>query len=200
VKDVNVYGSSEGTNDKCLDKYGMKVVMHPKANRDIHPTSSSAIPIHKHMSAGSWWGRSKFENLVFKDFPTLAVADCADNSQHAIGLNVFSSDYVHLTDFVSPTFNNVHDDAVVSIYDSPSAWASIDDCGEFPCTGPNNIVMKFDTVTCLGTAQPEFCSDNTAGFTVTSRMRDSKTSISSKSFEGCVLNEKWNSFLCTGEN
>lgn len=161
---------------------------------------ASAIPIHKLKSAGSWFGRSKFENVEFKDFPSDEVAGCSSKSQHAIGLNSYSSDYVQMADFVSTTFNNVHDDAVAYIYDSKAGWAVIDDCGEFSCTGPNNIVMKFGAVTCSGTEQPAFCADNSAGFTITSKMRDSRTTISSNSFAGCVLNSKWNSFLCTGEN
>lgn len=86
------------------------------------------------------------------------------------------------------------------LYSSPSGWATIDDCGEFSCTGPNNIVMQFDAVTCTGTAKPAFCTTNAAGFAITSQMRESRTTLATKSFDGCTWNSKWNSFLCTGTN
>jgi len=46
------------------------------------------------MSPGSWWGRSLFTDLTFKDFPSVTVNNCASNKQHVIGLNKFASDYV----------------------------------------------------------------------------------------------------------
>jgi hypothetical protein len=38
---------------------------------------------------------------------------------------------------------NVHYDAVAYFYDPPQGWAKIDDCGEWPCTAPSNIVFSF---------------------------------------------------------
>jgi len=46
-----------------------------------------------------------------------------------------------MVDFKTTTINNVHNDAFAYRYESPAGWAKIDDCGEFACTGPNNIVM-----------------------------------------------------------
>lgn len=65
-------------------------------------------------------------------------------------------------------FDDVHDDTVTYIGDPPEGWASIDDCGEFPCTAPQNIVSKFSTVTCTGTNKPGFCGDTGVDFTIVS--------------------------------
>ena len=46
--------------------------------------------------------------------------------------------------FNDPTFDNVSKDAIAYIYDPPEGWATIDDCGQWPCTGPENIVIKFE--------------------------------------------------------
>jgi len=48
-------------------------------------------------------------------------------------------------------FDDVHDDAVTYIMDPKPGWANIDDCGEFPCTAPQNLVSKWSSVTCTGT-------------------------------------------------
>lgn len=90
-------------------------------------------------------------------------------------------------------FDNVHDDAVAYMFDPPASWAKIDDCGNFPCTGPNNAVIKFDTVTCTGTAQPSFCATTAVAFTVVTKRLSDTTS-----YTDCVFNTNWNAYLCTG--
>jgi len=98
--------------------------------------------------------------------------------------------------FKTIVFDNVANDAVSYIYDPPAGWAKIDDCGKFPCTGPQNIVMQFDKVTCTGTKKPGFCSDKEAvAFTIASRRLGD-----TKGYKGCTLNKTWNSYLCTGAN
>jgi hypothetical protein len=56
--------------------------------------------------------------------------------------------------------------------------------------------MHFEEVTCTGTTKPGFCSDaGDVSFSIaTRRLGDDK------SFDGCTLNEVWNSYLCTGTN
>jgi len=82
----------------------------------------------------------------------VAVTGCSDNSQHVVGLNSYSSDFVQFSTFSAVTIDNVHNDAFMYIYDSKAGWATIDDCGEFPCTAPNNIVVHFTAITCSGSA------------------------------------------------
>jgi len=88
-------------------------------------------------------------------------------------------------------FDDVANDAVVYLPDPPKGWANISDCGKFPCTAPQNVVMQFSKVTCTGTKQPAFCSIN-KDFTIVSKRRGD-----SKAYDQCVLNKKWNGYLCT---
>jgi len=56
--------------------------------------------------------------------------------------------------------------------------------------------MQFSSVTCTGTKRPGFCREGTdTAFTIVSRRRGDN-----KAYDGCALNEKWNCYLCTGEN
>jgi hypothetical protein len=32
---------------------------------------------------------------------------------------------------------------MVELYDPPKGWANLDDCGNFPCTAPNNVILSF---------------------------------------------------------
>lgn len=33
-------------------------------------------------------------------------------------------------------------------------WANIDDCGQFPCTGPNNVLIQFTQTSYSGSITP----------------------------------------------
>jgi hypothetical protein len=52
-----------------------------------------------------------------------------------------------MINFIDTTINNVATEALVYIMDPIDAWATIDDCGEWPCTGPENVVVKFTGTT-----------------------------------------------------
>ena len=92
------------------------------------------IPYHRLMSAGSWWGNILVEDTIFRNFDS-SKTFCGVE-QKAIELNQFASDYVAYTEFKSVTFDNVDDSALIHIFDPPSGWAKVDDCGQFPCTAP----------------------------------------------------------------
>lgn len=141
--------------------------------------------------------------MVFHNFPSTAVTGCTSNTQHVIGLNSYSSDYVQFVKFAGITLNNIANAAFMYIYDSPSTWASIDDCGEFPCTGPNNIAMHFGNIVCSGTNTPGFCTDHQGsdkGVSVVTKMRTGISTLADTSYAGCALETTWNTFLCTGSN
>jgi hypothetical protein len=54
---------------------------------------------------------------------------------------------------------------VIFIYNPPQGWANIDDCGEWPCTAPSNVVYNFKDavfeVTDGTTALPSFWTSST---------------------------------------
>jgi hypothetical protein len=57
---------------------------------------------------------------------------------------------VEMVNFYEAKFDNVDEDAIVYIFDPPSGWANFADCVEFPCTGPENVVIKFFDTTYEG--------------------------------------------------
>lgn len=48
---------------------------------------------------------------------------------------------------INTTINNVAMEALAYIYDPKEDWANVTDCGEWPCTGPENVVIKFTGTT-----------------------------------------------------
>ena len=79
-------------------------------------------------------------NLTFSNFQTSTA--CAAR-QSAIGLNSFAPDYFPVHYFSNTKFINVNQDAIAYLRDPPLEWASINECGEWPCTGPSNSDFNF---------------------------------------------------------
>ena len=77
------------------------------------------------------------------------------------------------------------------LYPPPNEWANIDDCGEFPCTGPNNVLLMFDKIHWSGTVMP--------------LRADSKFQIISgndenaKNYSNCQKIDLWNAYYCTND-
>ena len=57
--------------------------------------------------------------------------------------NPNASDYIPMHHFVNTTFKNVAYAALAFIKDPNPAWANVTDCGDFPCTAPDNTVLTF---------------------------------------------------------
>jgi len=134
-------------------------------------------------------------DVAFHGFKTRSVPDCKNDVQAVFGLHDSAADHIGMQFFSGVVFDDVTNDAVAYIRSPPGKWATIDDCGEFPCTGPQNVVMKFKKVTCTGTEKPGFCGETEADFTVVSTRKGDSTA-----YDGCTLNAAWNAFLCTGAN
>ena len=60
-----------------------------------------------------------------------------------MAINEWQSDYVPMMEFFDTTFTDVKDGALAYIYDPPEIWATLDDCGDYPCTAPKNTLMSF---------------------------------------------------------
>ena len=54
-----------------------------------------------------------------------------------------TSDYIPMHEFYDTKFINVERDALGYIYDPSAGWATINDCGEFPCSAPQNVLFSF---------------------------------------------------------
>jgi hypothetical protein len=95
-------------------------------------------------------------------------------------------------------FINVNYDALINIFDPPKEWAVIDDCGEWPCTMPSNMVYTFKdavfSVTDGITALPPFWTAGTTTKYSYQLVSDFTTAVSS--YPNCNINEIWNAWIC----
>jgi hypothetical protein len=75
-------------------------------------------------------------------------------SQKVITLNPSGADYHPRAKFIGTRFENVDDTTLAYLFDPPSGWANIDDCGNFPCTAPSNALLQFERTTYAGSIRP----------------------------------------------
>lgn len=175
-----------GGNDcYCTEKTGMQLFGHNFKTKEIHITGASALPMYKVKSESGWGLRVELENLTFKDFKS-GTNECGQ-IQSVFRNSFYASDYIPLHTFKSTRFVNVADDAVAYFDEPPQKWAVTDDCGEWPCTAPENIVMKFQGTSYEGISPALTTSD----MTITYALGDTPF------YSDCQVKDKWNAWQCT---
>jgi len=55
-------------------------------------------------------------------------------------------DFTPYNQMINPTFLDQSIDAMTHMGDPKGGWANPEDCVEFPCTGPQNVVMRMEGV------------------------------------------------------
>jgi hypothetical protein len=130
------------SNDEChcVKKSGLTLFGGNTGSKDVHITMASALPMEKIKSYGAWGPEVEIERVTFQDF---AAKTRCGNKQVVFKRNKSASDYIPLHKMKSCTFVDVEDGAFAKFDESPENWANVSDCGEWPCTAPENIVMNF---------------------------------------------------------
>ena len=84
----------------------------------------------------------EIENVTFQNFKSVNTA--CGKTQHIFHNSKTASDYIPLHDLKDCTFIDVTDDALAKMDEPKDGWANISDCGEWPCTAPENIVIRYE--------------------------------------------------------
>ena len=100
---------------------------------------ASQYPAYQTDADVAYGGTTTYENLKFVNFKS--GYNWCGAEQRLFRLNPQSADYIPKVNVVNPTLINVDQDALAFLFTPPNTWATIDDCGEFPCTGPNNVLI-----------------------------------------------------------
>jgi hypothetical protein len=119
----------------------MMLSMFARGAKEPMPKSASALPMSKVKSDSSWGGKNTYNGNSFINFQDTRTF--CGNKQRLFVLNPTASDYQPMTNFDGSIFRNVAFDNMVFLYDPPRGWANMNDCGNFPCTAPNNVILSF---------------------------------------------------------
>ena len=66
--------------------------------------------------------------------------------------NKYSADYTPMHLFDETRFADVAETAFAYLDAPNTGWANKQDCGDFPCTAPNNIILQFENTIFSGQA------------------------------------------------
>jgi hypothetical protein len=136
----------------CIDRQAFWAPYFTEGSKVPMPTMASELPLHTNDAVGNWGGDSLITNINFNGFNSLYTY--CGNQQTIFNLNEDAPDYSARAKFVNVVFNNVHQDTLAFMYSPPEAWANPDDCGNWPCSGPNNTYWSFSGVTYTGSITP----------------------------------------------
>lgn len=136
----------------CRKKLGFMLFGGSENGKALHPQKQSSLPISKIKSYGAFAAEVEVDNVQFIDF---ADETRCGARQRVFERNPTAADYIPLHKFTNIKFQNVASDAMAWIEKPNPAWAadendphsSPDNCGNWPCTAPENVVLKFEGTT-----------------------------------------------------
>jgi len=151
VKEFNdnyIFGESEaedcpkdGSFCKPVEKVGFFMSGAYFGGKPAHVVDTSPLPYSNVHSHSAWGTKVLLNRNKFIGFDKETREGLR---QSAIRLSEFAFDYVPAHEFFDTTFTDVEDGAMIYVYDPPKQWANLADCGDFPCTGPKNILCSFE--------------------------------------------------------
>lgn len=187
IKDSTVYADMVIEDTVCTESMGVMLGFSGLSGKDVHVTDPPSLPYYNTMTNSAWGARTQITNVKFIGFK--GTNACGEKST-AITLNPAGSDYIPMAHFNGCSFEDVNDAGFTYIFDPPPGWANIADCGEWPCTSPENIVMKFDQTSFSGTTP----SNTQSRFQIISDYKD----VSSK-IDTCKKIDVMNAWHCQNE-
>jgi hypothetical protein len=161
-----------------------------QGGKPLHPEKKSSLPISKIKTYGVFNAKVQVHDMEFHNFSETTKCNKA---QHVFERNPTSADYIPIHEFSNIKFVNVEADALVWIEDPNPGWANPTDCGDWPCTAPENVILKF-----TGTEYDS--SDLTEDDKLS---EDSEFQIVSDNesaadaFPDCTVMTDWSAYRCT---
>lgn len=148
-----------------------------------HPTSPSANPYHKVKGDTSWGGITILRRNEFINFE----ATTKEGRKNSIFASANQPDYTPMLQFYDTTFTDVDGDALAKLADPNPAWANVKDCGDWPCTGPLNVLYSFKNSKIKGSTPGSVDTD----FQIIANNEEFAPHV-----DGCSLESDQNAYFC----
>lgn len=196
VKNSVFYGESsvlpKDDEDHCVGVYGFYSVAATDVGKNFPEIRKTYHPLDLVKGDSSWFTEGNHENLVFKNWLSGKRQHCSSGGEKAMQRVVFmtpnNTDHVPVDRFTKTTFDNVVNAAMTYMTPPDPEWAIIKDCGQFPCTGPLNCVLKFDENQFIGTNKPTVQDEY---FTI---VPDNPEAV--EAIEGCKKEPDMKAYIC----
>lgn len=188
-----------GATCYCPDKHGFMNFYAMNKGKDAHITEKAARPVYNTKSFAVWDAKALITNVVFSNFKTRTACNAR---QSVMGLpDIYSPDIIPIHYFTGVRFVNVEQDALAYLRDPPLVWASINDCGAWPCTGSSNLVWNFyDTVWQTNDGVTSLPSFWTGGVIKYNFQLVGKVTSAGDTYPDCAFNNEMNAYFCAPSN
>jgi len=202
LRNIRFYGETEarectspdvcadGWAKGCYEKNAIMPSSYANHNKDPLVSIPSKCPQYKIKADASFGGVTTYENIQFINFKSGKTYCGAE--QRLIRLNRHNADYLPAVRFISTRFENVAQESIAYLFTPPNEWAVVDDCGQFPCTGPLNSLIQFERSTFAGSILPLRTESN---FQIIAANDEN-----SGNFPTCKKVADWNGYYCNNEN
>lgn len=164
----------------CEDKSGFQFFSHNRGVKAIHPWHENR-PFYRIEHPSGWGGYGLITNVAFKNF--LSKATSCGAIQTVFSNQIYASDIIPIHKFDSCTWEDVVDNALVRILAPNVEWARVEDCGQFTCSGPLNVVLRLSNANFEGQSPV----NTNAYSTITTALVTDTTY-----YNNCVYKSEWN--------
>lgn len=197
MTDIEIYGEDDnldapdGQGAYCPDKYGLMLSGVFQGGKPPHPKTKSGLPIYKQGGYSTWAADVTLTRVNFSNFESAKTKKCGQRHT-TIQRNPTASDYIPIHKFKNSKFTNVHENALAWIQDPNPGWANPSDCIEWPCTAPENVVLKYEGASFHGTIRPIKTASN---FQI---VADAEEAVAA--YENCEIRPEWSGAWCSNRN
>jgi hypothetical protein len=172
----------------CQPKYSFMSAANMNDGKSLMPTGASELPIYGSKGEGNWGGKVTINRTKFAKF--LGKSKCGERST-IFARNPKGSDKIPPHFFNNCILEDVDDTGFAFLEKPNPAWANVKDCGNFPCTAPNNLIFSFADTTYSGTTP----TSKPAAFVI---VPDDETV--GGTYGTCTRREAQQAYICEADN
>ena len=136
----------------------------------------------------------EIEEVTFENF--IERKSCGFQ-EYAIMSNDYLGDYVPIHYFTNTHFKDVENEALIYLASPNSEWLEDEKCGEFQCSGPDNVLLIFKETNFSFTS---FLFQGISDYSVEEFQIISNNPKTSPFFDDCELKSSWNAYYCENDN
>jgi hypothetical protein len=185
---VQGYCKVHPTASGCLNRIGFMLPYFQNWAKNPSGIDIRQLPLNAIMGDAPWGGHVSVDSIAFRGF-TSPTTWCG-TYQTLIALNPTAADYQPKVFINNSFFENIHDQAFTYLITPFPAWATIDLCGNWPCTGPLNYYIEIQNAVFNGSYAP---SKRASTFSIVPYNRAAVTGFGAS---GCSFVANWNGYFC----
>ena len=186
-RDCDVQNACSATPEKCENKSAIQLSVF--TFRSNVPFPRDLTPADEIFSDALWNGYALYKYVKFFDYNS-ETTFCGGRQQ-LFDYNRNATDLIPIQRFSEIELTRVNEDVFGLFRDPNPEWARVEKCGNFPCTGPKNIILSFEKVESKdGTQLSVIQNPKTRPFYIISNNEGVGLQI------GCTRVDKWNGFYC----